>query len=168
MPVISWNFWIVVITVLPVGCSRIRRRSRTAFRPLGVREPARGEHPGDLPVELRAVRDDDDGRLLLRLVAAQPERQPQHRQALARTLRVPDDAAPLARLPRRPDTPQRLIHRDELPVARQLANRLPAVDLEHDEVPHDVEQVARLQQPVQQDILALSACAQAARRAASR
>ena len=45
-------------------------------RALGVREPARGEHPGDLPVELRPVGDDDDGRLPLRLVAAQLEREP--------------------------------------------------------------------------------------------
>ena len=66
---------------------------------------------------------------------------------------MPDDAAPLARLPRGPDPPHRLIHRNELPVARQLADRLPAVDFEHDEVPHDVEQVPWFQQPVQEDVL---------------
>ena len=65
----------------------------------------------------------------------------------------PDDAAPLARLPRRPDAPHRLVHGDELPVTRQLADRPPAVDLEHHEAPHDVQQVARVEQPVEQDVL---------------
>ena len=37
--VISWNFWIVVITVLPVGCSRIRRRSLTLSARSGFGNP---------------------------------------------------------------------------------------------------------------------------------
>ena len=122
-------------------------------RPFGVREPARGEHPGDLPVELRPVGDDDDGRLPLRLVAAQLEREPQHRQALPRPLGVPHDPAPRARFPRRPDSAHRLVHGDELLVARQLADGPAAFDLEHDEAPHDVEQIARFQQTVEQDVL---------------
>ena len=124
-----------------------------AVGPLGVREPACGEHPGDLPVELGAVGDDDHRRLLLRLVAAQLQGQPQHGEALARPLRVPDHAAPLARPPRRPDAPHRLVHGDELPVAGQLADGPAALHLEHHEVPHDVEEVAGLEQPVDQDIL---------------
>ena len=124
-----------------------------ARRALRVREPAGGEHPGDLPVELRPVGDDDDGRLPLRLVAAELEREPQHRQALPRPLRMPDDSAPCAWFPRRPDPAHRLVHGDELLVARQLAHAPAAFDLEHDEVPHHVEQVARLQQAVEQDVL---------------
>ena len=57
------------------------------------------------------------------------------------------------RCPRRPDPPQRLVHGDELPVAGQLADRPTAVDLKHDEVPHDVQQVAWFEQPVEQDVL---------------
>ena len=124
-----------------------------AARPFRVREPARGEHPGDLPVELGAVGDDDDRRLLLRLVAPQLERQPEHGQALARPLRVPDDAAPRARFPRRPDPPHRLVDRDELLVAGQLADGAAVLDLEDDEVANDVEEVARLEEPVEQDVL---------------
>ena len=124
-----------------------------AVGPLRVREPARGEHPGDLPVELGAVSDDDDRRLLLRLVAAELERQPEHGQALARPLRVPDDAAPRARFPRRPDPPHRLVDGDELLVAGQLADRAAVLDLEDDEVAEDVEKAARLEEPVEQDVL---------------
>ena len=126
---------------------------RHALCPLGIGEPARSEHPCDLPIELRAVGDDDHGRLLLRLVAAELEGQPQHRQALARPLRVPDDAAPLARFPRRPDPPQRLVHGHELLVAGQLADSAAALDLEHDEVANYVEQIPRFEESVQQDVL---------------
>ena len=38
-PAISWNFWMVVITVLPVGCARMRRRSRTLFARSGFGNP---------------------------------------------------------------------------------------------------------------------------------
>ena len=38
-PVISWNFWIVVITVRPVGCSRMRRRPRTLSARSGFGNP---------------------------------------------------------------------------------------------------------------------------------
>ena len=124
-----------------------------AVRALGVRKPAGGEHPGDLPVELGAVGDDDDGGLLLRLVAAELEREPEHRQALPRPLRVPDDSAPRARLPGRPDPAHRLVDGDELLVAGQLSDGPAAVDLEHDEVPHDVEEVSWFEQSVEQDVL---------------
>ena len=124
-----------------------------AVRPLGVREPARGEHARNLPIELGAVGDDDDGGLLLRRIAAELERQPEHRQALPRPLSVPDDPAARARFPGRPDPPQRLVHGDELLVAGQLADGPAAVDLEHHEVAHDVEEVVRLEEPVEQDVL---------------
>ena len=38
-PAISWNFWIVVITVLPVGCSRSRRKLRTLSARSGFGNP---------------------------------------------------------------------------------------------------------------------------------
>ena len=153
-PVSSWNFWIVVITVLPVGCSRIRRRPRTLSARSGYGEPARGGiHPEICLVQLGAVGDDDDGRVLLRLVAPQLERQPEHGQALARPLRVPDDAAPRARFRRRFDPPHGLVDGDELLVAGQLADGATVLDLEDDEVADDVEEVARLEEPVEQDVL---------------
>ena len=124
-----------------------------AVRALGVRKAARGEHPGNLPVELGAVGDDDHGGLLPRLVAAELEREPEHGQALPRPLGVPDDSAPRARLPGSADATHRLVHGDELLVAGQLADGAAAVDLEHDKVPHDVEQVPRLEQTVEQDVL---------------
>ena len=124
-----------------------------AVRALGVRKPARGEHPGDLPVELSAVGDDDQGGLLPRFVAAELEREPQHRQALPRPLRVPDDSAPRARLSGGADSPHRLVDGDELLVAGQLAAGPAAVDLEDNEVPHDVEEVSRLEQSVEQGVL---------------
>ena len=85
-PVISWNFWIVVITVLPVGCSRICRRWRTLSARSGFGKPARREDAGDLFVELGAVGDDDDGRLLLGGVAAEFEGEPEHREAFSGSL----------------------------------------------------------------------------------
>ena len=60
---------------------------------------------------------------------------------------------PRTRFPRRPDSAHRLVHGDELLIARQLADGPAAFDLEHDEAPHDVEEVARFQQPVEQDVL---------------
>ena len=143
----------VVITVLPVGCARMHRSSRTLSARSGFGEPARGEHSGNLPVELGAVGDDDHGGLLLRLVAAELEGEPEHRQALPRPLCVPDDSAPRARLSGGADAPHHLVHGDELLVAGQLADGSAAVDLEHDEVPHDVEKVPRLEQTVEQDVL---------------
>ena len=124
-----------------------------AVGPLPVRKPAGFEHAGNLPVELGAVGDDDDSRLLLRLVAPQLEGQPEHGQALARPLRVPDDAAPRARFRRRPDPAHRLVDGDELLVAGQLADGAAVLDLEDDEVADDVEEIARLEEPVEQDVL---------------
>ena len=124
-----------------------------AVRALGVRKTAGGEHSGNLPVELGAIGDDDHGGLLLRLVAAELEREPEHRQALPRPLRVPDDSTPRARLPSGADASHRLVDGDELLVAGQLADGPAALDLEHDEVPHDVEKVPRLEEPVEQDVL---------------
>ena len=76
-----------VLELLDRGHQRLAGRMREdspeiahAVRALGVREPASGEHPGDLPVELGPVGDDDHGGLLLRLVAAELEREPEHGQ----------------------------------------------------------------------------------------
>ena len=51
------------------------------------------------------------------------------------------------------DSPHCLVHGDQLLVAGQLADGPAAVDLEHDEVPHDVEKVSRFEQTVEQDVL---------------
>ena len=112
---------------------------------LGIRETARSEHARNLPIEFGAVGDDHNGRLLLGSVTPELECKPQHRQALARTLCVPNDTAALARLPSRTNPAHRLVHGDELLIACQFANAPAAFDLEHDEVPHDVEQIARLE-----------------------
>ena len=69
--------------------------------PLRGREAAALEGACDLPVQLPAVGDHDDGGIAQARLAAQLRRQPQHGQRLARSLRVPDHAAPLLRLPAR-------------------------------------------------------------------
>ena len=121
--------------------------------PLRVGKPTRGEHTGNLRIQFGAVRNDDDGRLLLCLVAPQLQRQPQHRQAFAQPLRMPDDAAAPAALPRRANAPHGLVDGHELLVADELANGASAFDCKDDEVVQDVQQVARLEQPVEQDVL---------------
>ena len=124
-----------------------------AVRTFGVRKSAGLEHPGDLPVELGAVCDDDHGGLALRLVAAELEREPEHRQALSRALRVPDDPASRARLSGTANPPHRFVDGDELAVAGELADLAASVAVEHHEVPHQVEEVPRLEEPEEQNVL---------------
>ena len=154
--VISWNFWIVVITVLPVGCSRIRRRSRTLSARSGFGKPQAFEDAGDLAVQLRAVGDDDDGRLLLGGVAAEFEREPEHGQASCRKPWVCQTTPPRSLGLRA----VRILciasfTAMKLPVPGQLADGAAALDLEDDEVPDDVEEVLPVEQSVEEGVLGL-------------
>ena len=155
--VISWNFWIVVITVLPVGCSRIRRRSRTLSARSGFGKPQAVKTPVIWPSSLvRSVTMTMVG-LLLGGVAAEFEREPEHGQALAGALGVPDDAATFAWLSCGADPLHRLVHGDELAVAGQLADGSAALDFEDDEVPDDVEEVLSLEESVEEGVLGFRA-----------
>ncbi len=115
-----------------------------ALGPLGVGEAAGDEGLGDLLVEVLAVGDDHERRVLVRRVAPELQREPQHREALARALRVPDDAAALGRASSRSGArAMALFTARELLVAAELADGAPGrrVALEHDEVADEVEEV---------------------------
>ena len=147
------NFWIVVKTTPPGGdrsSFRAGRRGSSACtggwrsRSLAAREGAE-----ELVVEVVAVGEHDEGRVLHRRVADDAAGVEGHRQALARALRVPDDAdAPVAGLAARllaglvaarrlapPDRPRparaarsvsstATLHRVELVVAGHLLDEL--------------------------------------------
>jgi hypothetical protein len=125
--------------------------------------PAAGEDAEELAVQVVAVGEDHDGRVLHRRVTDDTSCVEHHRQALARTLRVPDDAdATVPRLaagsqacfvpaPLLSGTslqhcrPQGLFHRRvyrvELVVARHFLGELPAAFIfEHDEVAEEPEE----------------------------
>ena len=125
-----------------------------------------------------AVGQHDDGGVLHRGIAHEAAGIERHRQALARPLRVPDDAdaavarrtarlppgrvavGPLAwrvHVPLHPSRAQRLgdrgLHRVELVVARHLlGERAAAVVLEHDEVPDQGQQPGRRADALDQDL----------------
>ena len=114
------------------------------------RHLARLEGVPDLLVEVVSVGDDDEARVGNVRVECQRPAEHDHSQRLARSLRVPDHAAPAAALHvellgafhRRP-------HAEELLVAGHLA--LAAV--EHREAPHQVEQPSRPAQGEQHPVL---------------
>ena len=145
-----------------VGAALCLRR-RLSEQVLAAREGAE-----ELVVEVVAVGEDDDGRVLHRRLARDGARVEGHRQALARALRVPDDADAavagratglLARLVAaglltdahigaQPGCPQRLgdggAHGVELVVAGHLLREHPAaVVLEDDEVAEQRQQPLR-------------------------
>ena len=128
-----------------------------------------------LVVEVVAVGDHDDGRVFHRRVQDQPPGIEGHRQALARALRVPDDADPLvARLAagavageigagrllgfrREIGGPQRLLDRDidrvELVISRDLLRERAAAEiLEHNEMADEIEKPARLEHAGEHDL----------------
>ena len=116
------NFWIVVKTTPPEATASFARRSARSAACTGgwrSRSLAAGEGAEELVVEVVAVGEDDDGRVRHRRVQDDAAGVEGHRQALARALRVPDDAdAPVARLAARP-----LARRRSRP--RRLPRRLP-------------------------------------------
>ena len=71
-----------------------RRAGRERLRVLGVRVAAGAEHLGHLVVEVRRSADHHERRVLVRGVALQLQREPEHRQALARALRVLETTPP--------------------------------------------------------------------------
>ena len=94
------NFWIVVNTTPPEATLSFSRRSARSAAWTGVlaqQIAATGEGAEKLVVEIVAVGEDDDGRVLHRRVQDHAAGVEGHRQALAGALRVPDDAdAPVA------------------------------------------------------------------------
>ena len=86
-------------------------------------EAAPLEGVGNLPVQLRPVCDYDDGRVGEARLPAQLRRQPKHGQRLARSLRVPDHAAPLLRLAAREQPLNRSTYGAVLLVAGQLLHQ---------------------------------------------
>ena len=157
------NFWIVVNTTPPACTASLARRSaRSSACTGGLAQQVGTASEGieELVVEIVAVGQHDDGGVLHRRIANEAAGVERHRQALARSLRVPDDAdAPITRrasrlptglvaaarlanqvdLPPQPGRAQRFLdcglHRVELVVARHLlGKRSAAVVLEHDEV----------------------------------
>ena len=128
----------------------------------GVRETASDEVRRDLVVEIAAVRDDDQGRVLVRGIAAQLERQPEHAEALAAPLCVPDDAAAIRGLPRHTGARDRLVDGLELLVPANLADDAPGIliALEDDEVLEQVEEIVRREQARDRDVLGAGGVAQ--------
>ncbi len=142
---------------------------RLAQQVLAARERAE-----ELVIEIVAVGEHDDRRILHRWLADDAARVERHRQALARALRVPyhaDASVPgfAAGLPPRFVTPDlfgraaqfrrpqclrdRHLHGVELVVARHLLHDAPAaVVLEHDEVAREVEKAPRLAQSLDHDL----------------
>ena len=143
-------------------------------RRLPQQVPAAGERAEELVVEVVAIRQHDDRRVLHRRLADDPPGVERHGQALARALGVPDDADPAitgfaARSPPgftaeapfahvgafslQPGRSQRLVdgrlRRVELVVSRHLLGQpAAAVVLEDDEVPHQRQEPARLARPL--------------------
>jgi len=144
-------------------------------RRLAQQVPAPRERPEQLVVQVVAVGQHHDGRVPHRGLSDDPARVEDHRQALAGPLRVPHHAdAPVAGrtaglgpgLVARGGLPdalalqlgraQRLLDRDphgvELVVARDLLDRRPAAGLlEHDEVPDQVQEPPRREDPLDHD-----------------
>ena len=131
---------------------------------------AAGEGAEELVVQVIAVGQDDDGRILHRRLADDGTGVEGHGEALAGALGVPDDAdAAVARLSagllaslvapggfggaQQLGGTQGFVHGDadgvELVVAGHLLGRRAAVVLEHDEVPQQGEEAARLEDALQ-------------------
>src|SRR5579875_92469 len=123
-----------------------------ARRLLGIGKAAGLEGAADLPVEIRAVRYDDDSGVLKLRYASQLQGHIDHGQRLAGALRVPHHAAARRALVVA-NAGDRAVDGDELLVARELLDEPPAIDLEDDEIAHDVEEVVAPEQPVEQDVL---------------
>ena len=66
MPPTSWNFCTVVMTVRPLGPLSRSRRSRTLSARSGFGKPQARKVPLDLLVEVAAVGDDHERRVLVR------------------------------------------------------------------------------------------------------
>ncbi len=122
---------------------------------LGVAEATGTEGLGDLIVQVSPVGHDHQRGVILPGIVAQLERQPQHGQALARSLGVPDHAAAIGCLLGRASTLHGLVHGNVLLIAAQLADDPTAggIALEDDEVPHQIEQRLAREQPGQGHIL---------------
>lgn len=111
------------------------------------------EHAEQLAVEVVAVGDHHDGRVLHRRLLHHPRRKAGHRDALATALRVPHHAA-LLRTPwarRRHHLPDGRPHRVELVVAGDLLDQHPVVLEQHEEA-QVIEQHRRRQRAAHQGL----------------
>ncbi|MFO0642572.1 MAG: hypothetical protein U0183_25300 [Polyangiaceae bacterium] len=135
-----------------------------ALGSVGIREAAGDERLRDLFVEIRTVGDDDQGRVLVHGIAPKLEREPKHREALSRALRVPHDAAALGGLLCRACAGDGLVHRCELLIPAELANDSTGlfVTLEHDEVAHQVEEGRGREHTLEEDLLGIGLAAELA------
>ena len=126
-----------------------------ALRLLGVGESAGPERPGNLDVEVLAVRQENDGRVLVGGVTPQLQGEPQHREALSTSLGVPDDTPSFGGLLGPAGTVDGLVHRGELLVPAKLADGAAGrgVALEHDEVLNEVEEVCWREHPLEKNLL---------------
>ena len=145
----------------PLICAEQLAQVGGVARGLRVWEARALEGAPDLLVELAAVRDDDNRRILQRGRAAQLRRQVEHRQRLARSLRVPDHAAALRGRAAIQDACEGVADSTVLLVTRQLLHQTPALRLEDGEVTQDIEEHRRAQQPANQSRLALCGRAEA-------
>ncbi len=145
-------------------------------RVLSQEVPAAAEDGEELAVQLVAVGEDDDGGVLHSGLADDATRVEDHREALARALRVPDDAdAPVAGSPsglapclvpafllsdgcsldarRSQSLFYRHIDGVKLVVAGYVLGELPApFVLEYDEVAHELEEPALLEHPLDEHL----------------
>ena len=143
-------------------------RAEQIAKPPRAGRPLRFDHGGpleggrDLPVELRAVRDDDDGGVAEGGGAPQLDREPEHRQRLAGALRVPHHPSPLLRSAPLEDARYGLADGAILLVARQLLHQPPALVLEDDVVAQDVDQDRGIEQAGDEPRLPLGRGAEAA------
>ena len=104
-----------------------------------------GDHPGvgkvpiELLVEFLAVGDQHEGPVA-GLLAQHLLGEPQHRQRLARPLRVPEHAEPALALLQLPQRLQRIVHTEELVVLGECLHQAAGSLGERDEVLDQVEQ----------------------------
>src|SRR2546427_3151989 len=112
------------------------------------------KRPEELVVEVIAVRQHYEGRVLHRRVLDDLSGVEGHRQALAAPLGVPDDAhAPVPGLGRGPDRAgHRLFNGVELVIGRELLGDARAVGLEDYEVAYEIEETGPLEDALDKDL----------------
>ena len=150
MPSSGENFCKVVKITPPEGrSSSFRRCSRSSacMRGLAQQVLAHAEGAEQLVVQIVAVGQHHQRRVLHRRVLDDLARIERHQQALARALRVPDDArlAVATRRGRCKRACHRLPHGVELVIAREDFDDIASRVAEDDEILHQVEEAAAVE-----------------------